>query len=300
VHLTGEKAYWELPGYLRQFSVCTLPFRMNQLTRSVDPVKVYEYLSQGKPVVATPLPDLAPISGLLYFAEAAEEFARQIDSALAEPDDSLARKRMSFASQNTWGSRVELLSRSIKTSFPLVSILLKGYNSRQSSGPCLDSIHRNTAYPSYEVILVDDDDARTAKGEYVVLLSADTIVTWGWLDRLMRPLRDPSIGLVAPGSNFPGNPAKIDIQYRSLEEMDRLAFQRSIDKWGRSIPFDAAPVCCCILPRNVWKQIGEPLNEDVTARVKQAGYRMIAAEDCFIHSNAGGPEILRKEDSGGS
>src|SRR6185369_6048572 len=44
VHLPGEKPYRELPGYLRQFAVCTLPFRMNQLTRSVDPVKVYEYL----------------------------------------------------------------------------------------------------------------------------------------------------------------------------------------------------------------------------------------------------------------
>jgi hypothetical protein len=82
VHLLGEKPYRELPGYLRHFAVCTLPFRMNKLTRSVDPVKVYEYLSQGKPVVSTPLPDLFPISGLLYFAEGPEEFARQIDRAL--------------------------------------------------------------------------------------------------------------------------------------------------------------------------------------------------------------------------
>jgi glycosyltransferase involved in cell wall biosynthesis len=39
VHLLGEKPYRELPGYLRQFAVCTLPFRMNRLTRAVDPVK---------------------------------------------------------------------------------------------------------------------------------------------------------------------------------------------------------------------------------------------------------------------
>src|SRR5207237_918425 len=41
-HLLGEQAYQKLPGYLRQFDVCALPFRMNQLTRAVDPVKLYE------------------------------------------------------------------------------------------------------------------------------------------------------------------------------------------------------------------------------------------------------------------
>ncbi len=51
VRLLGEKHYRELPGYLREFDVCTLPFRMNRLTKAVDPVKMYEYFSQGKPVV---------------------------------------------------------------------------------------------------------------------------------------------------------------------------------------------------------------------------------------------------------
>src|SRR5436309_3493103 len=280
VRLPGEKPYRELPGYLRQFAVCTLPFRMNRLTRSVDPVKVYEYLSQGKPVVSTPLPDLAHISELLYFAESPEQSATQIDRALAESDKSLPSKRMSFASQNTWQSRVETLNCSVQARFPPVSILLAPHASGQSIKPCLDSIRRNTAYPNYEVIVVDAS-AAMAKGEYLVFLNPDTIVTWGWLERLLRLLQsDPAIGLAAPVSNS-------SCRYESIAELDKFAFQRSIDKWGQSTPIDRAPLCCCILPRKVCSQAGEPRDEDVPRRVKAAGYRMMAAEDCFVHSGSG-------------
>ena len=307
VHLPGEKPYRELPGYLRQFAVCTLPFRMNQLTRSVDPVKVYEYLSQGKPVVSTPLPDLVPISGLLYFAEEPEEFARQIDLALAESGDSLPRKRMAFASQNTWGTRVEAMARSLQASFPLVSILLAAPGSPEQIGPCLDAIRRNTAHPCYEIIVLDGpstnariEAARMAKGEYLAFLNPGTIVTWGWLERLMRRLKsDPSVGLVTPVSNFPGNQAGIETEYRSLAAMDQFAFDRSIDKWGESIPIDPGPVCCCLMPRKVWDQAGEPLDEDVVLRVKSAGYRILAVEDCFVHSSIGNPGCFEEDEGAG-
>src|SRR5260370_30703031 len=88
-YLLGEKPYSELPAYLRQFDVCTLSFRMNRLTQSVNPVQVYEYLSQGKPVVSVPLPELAPLSELLYFGSGPEEFASQLDPALAETHPTL-------------------------------------------------------------------------------------------------------------------------------------------------------------------------------------------------------------------
>jgi GT2 family glycosyltransferase len=329
VHLLTERLYRDLPGYLRQFDVCTIPFQMNQLTRAVDPVKVYEYLSQGKPVVSVPLSDLASLSELLYFAEGAQQFASQIDCALAESDDSLQRKRVSFAAENTWASRVEALDRAVRKRFPLVSILIVTYNSREYIGPCLDSIGRKTAYPAYEVIVVDNgsDDgtseelrrraamdanlriacldqnrgfaggnnvaAGTAKGEYLAFLNPDTIVTWGWLEILMRRLQeDPSIGLIAPVSNFSDSETKVNTNYRTVEAMERFASQRTISKWGESIPVEAAPLFCGLLPRKVWQEVGE-LDEafqvgmfeddDFSRRVRKAGYRIVAAEDCFIH-----------------
>jgi GT2 family glycosyltransferase len=329
VHLLGEKPYRELPSYLRQFAACTLPFRMNQLTRAVDPVKIYEYLSQGKSVVSVPLPELSPLSELLYFAQGPAEFASQIDRAVAENDEDLRQKRISFASQNTWDSRVDALDRAIRARSPLVSILLLTYNSREYVGPCLDSIRDKTAYPSYEIIAVDNhsgdgtpdelkrraaDDSRIqvacldrnhgfaggnniaagmAKGEYILFLNPDTVVTWGWLDRLIRPLRaDPTIGLVAPVSNFSDTETKVNTYYRTLPEMEDFAFRQARENWGRSTPLEVAPLFCGLVPHQVWREVGQ-LDEtfqvgmfeddDFSFRVRKAGYRIVTAEDCFIH-----------------
>jgi GT2 family glycosyltransferase len=329
VHLLGEKPYRELPAYLRQFAVCTLPFRVNQLTRAVDPVKIYEYLSQGKPVVSVPLPELSALSELLYFAQGPAEFAEQIDRAVEENDESLRQKRISFASQNTWASRVEALDRAIRMRSPLVSILLLTYNSGEYIGPCLDSIRDKTAYPCYEIIAVDNqsgdgtadelkrraaDDSRIhlacldrnhgfaggnniaaamAKGEYILFLNPDTVVTWGWLDRLMRPVRkDPTIGLVAPVSNFSDTETKVNTYYRTLPEMEDFAFRQAREKWGQSTPLEVAPLFRGLVPRKVWREVGQ-LDEtfqigmfeddDFSFRVRKAGYRIVTAEDCFVH-----------------
>ena len=58
VRLLGEKPYAELPQWLASFDVCLIPFRVNQLTLATNPVKIYEYLSAGKPVVCVDLPEL--------------------------------------------------------------------------------------------------------------------------------------------------------------------------------------------------------------------------------------------------
>ena len=285
VRLLGEKHYRELPGYLSEFDVCTLPFRMNRLTKAVDPVKMYEYFSQGKPVVSAPLPELAPLAELLYFAQGPEEFAKQIDRALAERDDSLASKRIAFASGNTWRRRFDALDSAICARYPLISNLVVTHNTREYLGPCLDSIRRNTSYPSYEVIVVDNCStdgtagdldryasadprvrvkslqenlgfaggnnhaAGLAKGAYLVLLNPDTIVSAGWLERLLRPLEEePRVGMAAPVSNYSGNETKVNTRYRSLRQMESFAAEQaeiqkpaepSISKW-----FLYFAVCC--------------------------------------------------------
>jgi GT2 family glycosyltransferase len=329
VYLLGEKNYQELPGYLREFDVCTLPFRMNNLTRAVDPVKVYEYLSQGKAVVSTPLPELNSLSELLYFADGAEEFAQQIDKALEERDPKLVSRRVEFAARNTWAARVKILDEAIRARFPLVSILVVTHNTREYLGPFLDSIRRNTSYPSYEMVVVDNHStdgsaealkqyarndprirvecldrnlgfaggnnfaARMAKGEYLVLLNPDVIVTAGWLERLLSPVeKDGAIGLVAPITNFSGNETKVNTSYRSLEEMEDFALECGNSNRGKSIDIDVIPLLCGLAPRKVWEEVGE-LDEsfevgtfeddDFSLRVRKAGYRIVTAEDCFIH-----------------
>ncbi|MCC6547208.1 glycosyltransferase [Candidatus Sumerlaeota bacterium] len=58
-HWLGAKSYDQLPDYLRAFDVCLIPWLVNDLTRFMSPTKTPEYLAAGKPVVSTPIPDVA-------------------------------------------------------------------------------------------------------------------------------------------------------------------------------------------------------------------------------------------------
>jgi hypothetical protein len=73
--------------------VCTIPFIINEVTKATDPVKLYEYLSQGKPVVATPMRELQECSDLIYIAATAPEFASKLDAGLAEQGGELREAR---------------------------------------------------------------------------------------------------------------------------------------------------------------------------------------------------------------
>jgi len=329
VSLPGEKPYREIPACLRQFDVCLIPFRINALTRGVDPVKVYEYLSQGKPVVATPLPELLPQADLLYLAGSVDEFVEALDRAAAPQDEALVERRVAFARKNSWEDRVRRIESAVTASFPLVSILVVTHNSREFVRPFLESIARNTSWPNYEVILVDnasDDDtpellaelaatdnrlrvipaganlgfaggnnlaARQARGEYLIFLNPDTLVTAGWVGRLLAPLAAArEVGLTAPVTNHSGNETKIDFDYTDLASMEKFAAAVARQCHGRTLEVNVAPLLCAALRAEVWREVGELdarfevgmfEDDDFSLRIRQAGYRIVTAEDCFIH-----------------
>ncbi len=160
VQLLGEKNYREIPLYLSHFDVCLIPFKLNNLTKAVDPVKLYEYFSQGKPVVATNMGELPRDSDLLYIGMDVEDFATKVDLAVAEAwskDGAIKRRRrMEYAQSNTWAMRCRDIDQAVRESFPRVSILIVTYNCEEFIGPCLDSIFRNTSWPNYEIIVVDN------------------------------------------------------------------------------------------------------------------------------------------------
>jgi glycosyltransferase involved in cell wall biosynthesis len=107
VHLLGVKPYLDLPAYLAHFSVCILPFRDTEMTRAVDPVKVYEYLAAGMDIVATPLPTLEPHSKLLVVASP-DRFCEAVRNALRHPSPPEIRAGRSAAmSPHSWENRIE-------------------------------------------------------------------------------------------------------------------------------------------------------------------------------------------------
>lgn len=117
VRLVGEVPYPDLPSWLAKFDVTIIPFKRIPLTEATNPVKVYETLAAGRPVVAVPLPELKMLSGLVRLASTASEFEREIAKELNGPGARAVRARRAFAAGETWGHRVALIEPAIRRTF---------------------------------------------------------------------------------------------------------------------------------------------------------------------------------------
>jgi len=108
VSLPGEEPYESLPEWLGRFDVAIIPFKRTKLTEATNPVKVYEMLAGGKPIVSVPLPEVAALAPLVRLASNADEFEREIAAVLAHPDEGIEERR-AFAKEHTWERRFEVL-----------------------------------------------------------------------------------------------------------------------------------------------------------------------------------------------
>lgn len=116
VVLLGHKDHQLMPAFVAAFDACVIPFVLNDLTHATDPVKLYEYFSLGKPVVATAMNELRQCGDLVYVAKNAHDFVVQLDLALAEaPDDERRRRRSAFSAESTWEIRVAALDKAIRS-----------------------------------------------------------------------------------------------------------------------------------------------------------------------------------------
>ncbi len=106
IHLLGYRNYEELPTYLKGFDVATIPYRINEYTRSVFPLKFFEFLATGTPVVISALPSLTDFYDEVEVAEDADEFVARCETALAKGDEG-ADRRVELAEQNSWWSRID-------------------------------------------------------------------------------------------------------------------------------------------------------------------------------------------------
>ncbi len=131
VRFTGEVPYAELPYYLYGFDVCLLPFRISPLTLATNPVKVYEYLSAGRPVVSVDLPEIRQFGDLVQVAGDQKTFLAAVGEALSGPGDSAKiTRRRTFAAEQTWAHRgAELMSAIKAIPDPLVSVIVPASNS---------------------------------------------------------------------------------------------------------------------------------------------------------------------------
>lgn len=297
IRLLGEKKYQELPGYLETFDVCLIPFDTStDLIQATNPVKFYEYLSAGKKIVATELPELLPYRNkFVYLANENELFLDYVKQCLEGIDElAPAHECLRFAESNDWKKRGTDFLDAVHSSVPLISIIVLTYNQLEYTKKCIDSIINKTAYPRYEIIIVDNMSTdgtpdylkdleknveqvtvvlndtnygfaggnniglKMAKGDFFILLNNDTVVTRGWLTGLIKHFNhDPKLGLLGPVTNSIGNEAMIKTSYDTINDMEKFAYKYTSGHMGELYTrIRALAMYCLVIPRKVFETIG--------------------------------------------
>lgn len=298
IKLLGEQPYSELPSYLKTFDVCLIPFDTStDLIKATNPVKFYEYLSAGKKVVATEIPELMPFRDrYVYMANDDETFLQYVTACL-NGTDTLAgpEECAAFARENDWQHRYEAFADMMRTAVPKISVIVLTYNNLKLNKLCTETILSKTAYPNYELILVDNasvDGTRdwlkeldaqnienvtvilnednlgfaggnnvgiqAASGDYIVLLNNDTVPTRGWLTAMAKHLQNDShLGMCGPVTNSIGNEAKVAVEYHDLDGLEQFAYRYTWAHNGQEFRnVKALALFCTMIRKSVIQQCG--------------------------------------------
>lgn len=297
IKLLGEISYLDLPRHLEKFDVCLIPFDTStDLIKATNPVKFYEYLSAGKKIVATEIPELEPFKDrYVYMSNDNQQFLEYVKLCIEDNDELASEKdKMEFAAQNDWQMRYEAFAEACKSAVPKVSIVVLTYNNLKINKLCIDSITHNTAYPNYELIVVDNlstDGTReylkelersdfgiqvilndfnkgfaagnnvgilAAEGDYVLLLNNDTLVTRGWLTALTKHFQNNSkLGMCGPVTNSIGNEAKIKVSYHNMMEMYSFAYRYTTEHLNEEFKNpNVLALFCTMIKREVIESCG--------------------------------------------
>ena len=212
----------------------------------------------------------------------------------------------------------------------LASVVVPCFNQLEFTRKCVAALARHTRSP-WELIAIDNGSAdgtanylagvgdaaqfrvevirnpenrgfpaacnqgiQVSRGEYLVLLNNDAVVTDAWLDQLIALAEsNPRIGMVGPVSNYATPPQLIEaVPYRDLEGMHRFASRWRADHLGQWLTVPKLSGFCLLIKRHVLEVVGG-LDErfglgffdddDLAIRVKQAGYELAVARDLFVH-----------------
>ena len=225
---------------------------------------------------------------------------------------------------------------------PSVSIVVLAYNNLEATThPCIESIFNAKTDVNYEVIIVDNASAdgtatyitklstqhenvrvrindsnlgyaggnnvgiSDARGDFIILLNNDTLVTDYWLEKLLVPFKDENVGLVGPVTNSAGNE-----QCLFWPEIDEQNFRSLTSEYcaaqaGRSHGTNRLGFFCVAMKASLVSSIGV-LDEgfglgmfeddDFCIRVVNASLKLVIVEDCFVfHQGSSSFKKLSKD-----
>jgi len=115
VFFIGRIPFMDMPSVIKGFDVCIIPFKKDQFSTTIFPLKLFEYLGSGKPVVSTDFnTDLEEFTkGTVSFSTSAEEFSVHLNTVLNDDTQYAKNKRLEVATENTWDNRLSTFSEVI-------------------------------------------------------------------------------------------------------------------------------------------------------------------------------------------
>lgn len=107
VHILKPVAYQLLSSVLARCNACILPNKINAHTMGNDPIKIYDYLATGRPLVSTRTAGTERLADYIYLADTKEEFLSHLDNIIAGNDYMSKEMRIHMAFENSWKRRFE-------------------------------------------------------------------------------------------------------------------------------------------------------------------------------------------------
>lgn len=111
VHFLGRQPYANLPQFVAGFDVCINPYILDGVAANVDPLKLYDYIASGKPVVSVDIPAARRFAEIIYLTKTPQEFTAALEAALRNPGDAAARQKV--AAGHSWAARFEQVQRAV-------------------------------------------------------------------------------------------------------------------------------------------------------------------------------------------
>ncbi|CEG25511.1 glycosyltransferase [Bacillus sp. B-jedd] len=107
VHYLGPLPYEQLPSYAAMFDVSVIPFKINEVTTATSPIKLFEYLAVGKPIVTTAIPECLKYN-IAFIARDHGHFIKSVEQALAFKDDEVHKSLLrEEARKHTWDKKAK-------------------------------------------------------------------------------------------------------------------------------------------------------------------------------------------------
>ena len=115
VHFLGGKPASDLGAYPQHFDVCTMPYRLDDYTKYVYPLKMHEYLASGRPVVSAPIRSVEEFRHVITLARSCEEWSGGIEKCMSSRENLLERRaqRQKVARAHDWEALVEQIAHTI-------------------------------------------------------------------------------------------------------------------------------------------------------------------------------------------